>query len=121
MVESHPPVLRKGHQHDETVSQKSTGQTGGNHKVAFIGVLGIDCLCEQVGEKCGGDYATVDQNVVRHDIPPFWIMIYDSVKQIRIYLIIFFLGGVFILLGCDFRNNNTCASNNHDTKIHSHT
>ena len=69
-------VLCKGHQHDETVSQKSAGQTGGNHKVAFIGVLGIDCLCEQVGEKCGGDYATVDQNVVRHDIPPFWMMSY---------------------------------------------
>ena len=80
MAESHPPVLRKGHQHDETVSQKSAGQAGSNHGVVFIGVFGIDCLCEQVGEKCSGDYATVDQNVVGHDIPPFWIMIYDSVK-----------------------------------------
>ena len=121
MVESHPPVLRKGHQHDETVSQKSAGKTGGNHKVVFVGVLDIDCLCEQVGEKCRGDYATVDQNVVRHDIPPFRIMIYDSVKQTSIYLIIFFFGVVFTLLGCDFGNNNTCASKNHYTKIHSHT
>ena len=64
-------MLRKGHQYDETVGQKSAGKTGGNHKVVFLGVLDIDCLCEQVGEKCRGDYATVDQNVVRHDIPPF--------------------------------------------------